>query len=131
VHRLGAVAHKSSTCWYTDNREAALLPGWQAARDRRAGTCVPGEAPDERGDLWADWPSARAAGIGPLPGDQATMPPQDGIRGEPVRPQLRWPVPDQRGHDGPVGPVEPGSRVGAAQDGDLVPEHQQLRVLGR
>ena len=71
-------------------------------------------------------------GIGPLPGDQATMPPKDGTGGDqPVRPQLRWQVPDQRGHDGSVGPVQPRSRVGAAQHGDLVPEHQQLRVLGR
>ena len=44
--------------------------------------------------------------------------------------QLPWQVPDQRGHDGSVGPVEPGSWAGAAQHGDLVPEHQQLRVLG-
>jgi len=31
MHRLGAVAHKSSTCLCTDSKEAVLLPGWQAA----------------------------------------------------------------------------------------------------
>jgi hypothetical protein len=39
-----------------------------------------GEPPDQRGDLRADWRSARAARIGPLPGDQTTVPPQDGSR---------------------------------------------------
>jgi hypothetical protein len=38
--------------------------------------------------------------------------------------------PDQRGQDRAVGPVEPGPRIGAAQHGDLVPEHEQLGVLG-
>ena len=32
MHRLGVVAHKSSTCLYTDNREAVLLPGLWGAR---------------------------------------------------------------------------------------------------
>ena len=27
------------------------------------------------------------------------------------------------------GPVEPGPRMGAAQPGDLVPQHEQLRLL--
>jgi hypothetical protein len=77
-----------------------------------------GEPPDERGDLCADWRPARTARIGPLPGDQATVLPQDGIWGEqPVCSQLAWQVPDQRGHDGSVGPVEPGSGLGAAQHG--------------
>jgi len=91
-----------------------------------------GESPDELSDLCADWRSARAARIGPLLGHQATVPPQDGTRGdEPVCPQLPRQEPDQRGHDGSVGPVEPGSGIGTAQHGDLVPKHQQLRVLGR
>jgi hypothetical protein len=29
-----------------------------------------------------------------------------------------------------VGPVEPGSGMSAAQDGDLVPQHEQSGVLG-
>jgi hypothetical protein len=32
---------------------------------------------DERGDLGADWRLARPVGIGPLPGYQAAVPPQD------------------------------------------------------
>jgi hypothetical protein len=73
-----------------------------------------GEPPDERGDLCADWRSSRAARIGPLPGDQATMPLKDGTRGDqPMYPQLHWQVPDQRGHDGSVGPVQPGSGMDA------------------
>jgi len=43
MHRLGAVTHKSSTCLRTDSREAVLVPGWQAAADRRAGACVPSQ----------------------------------------------------------------------------------------
>ena len=44
MHRIGAVAHKSSTCLCTDSRKAVLLPGWRAAADRPAGACVPGAA---------------------------------------------------------------------------------------
>jgi hypothetical protein len=40
-------------------------------------------------------------------------------------------MPDQRGQHRSVGPVQPGPGLGAAQHGDLVPQHQQLRVLGR
>ena len=29
----------------------------------------------------------------------------------------------------PVGPIEPGPRVSAAQHGDLVPRDEQLRIL--
>jgi hypothetical protein len=60
------------------------------------------------------------------------MPPQDGTGGDQaVCSQLRWQIPDQRGHDGSVGPVEPGPGIGAAQCGDLVPQHQQFGVLNR
>jgi hypothetical protein len=38
-------------------------------------------------------------------------------------------VPDQRSQHGPVGPVQPGPGIGAAQHGDLVPQHQQLNVF--
>jgi hypothetical protein len=55
-----------------------------------------------------DWAS-RAARIGPLPGDQATVPPQDGARrDQPVRPQPSRQEPDQRGQHRAVGPVPPG-----------------------
>jgi hypothetical protein len=43
--------------------------------------------------------------------------------------QLSGQVPDQRGQDGAVWPVQAGPRLGAAQDGDLVPQHQQFRFF--
>ena len=41
---------------------------------------------------------------------------------------LVWPAP--RSPHSAVGPVQAGPRIGAAQHGDLVPEHQELGVLG-
>ena len=65
-------------------------------------------------------------------GDQAAVPPQDGARGDkPVHPQPSGQVADQRGEDRAVGPVQPGPGMGAAQHGDLVPQDEQLGVLGR
>jgi hypothetical protein len=91
-----------------------------------------GEPLDERGNIGADRRPACPVRAGPLPGDQTAMPPKDGAgRDQPVHPQPFWQEPDQRGEDGAVGPVQPGSRIGAPQHGDLVPQHQQLRVLGR
>ena len=56
----------------------------------------------------SDWAS-RAARIGPLPGDQATVPPQDGDRRDPpVRPRHSRQEPDQRGQHRPAGSVPPG-----------------------
>jgi hypothetical protein len=60
------------------------------------------------------------------------VPPKNGAgRVQLVHPQLSPREPDQRGEDCAVGPVQPGPRIGAAQHGDLVPQHQQLDVLGR
>src|ERR1019366_3646178 len=68
---------------------------------------------------------------GPLPGDQPAVPPQHGAgRDQPVQPQFSRQEPDQRGEDGAVGPVQPGPGLGAAQHGDLVPQHQELGVPG-
>ena len=89
-----------------------------------------GEPSDQRGDLCTDWWPACAVRIGPLPGDQAAVPPQDGTGGDqPVPPQPCWQEPDQRGEDCAVGPVEPGPRMGPAQHSEFVPKHQQLRVF--
>jgi hypothetical protein len=64
-------------------------------------------------------------------GYQAAVPAQDGAGGdEPVHPQLCWQEPDECGEDCAVGPVEPGPGIGAAQHGDLVPQHEQLGVFG-
>jgi hypothetical protein len=87
-----------------------------------------GEPLDQRGDPGADRrPSHPRAD--PLSCHQAAMPPQDGAGGnEPVRPQLPWREP-QRSKNRSVGPVEPGLRIDAAQDGNFVPQHQQLDVF--
>jgi len=37
--------------------------------------------------------------------------------------------PDQRGEHSPVRPVQARPRVGAMQDGDLMPQHEELNVL--
>ena len=64
---------------------------------------------DERGDLGADWRPSRPVRIGPLAGDQAAVPPQDGARGEQlVRPQPGRQEADQRGEDRAVSPVQLG-----------------------
>jgi hypothetical protein len=81
-----------------------------------------GEPLDERGDLGAGRRPSCAVRVGPLAGDQAAVPAQDGAGGDqPVRSQPPGQEPDQRGEDRAVGPVEPGPRMGAAQHGDLVP----------
>ncbi len=73
----------------------------------------------------------RPVGIGPLAGDEAAVPAQDDTWGDqPVSTQPCRQEPDQRGEDGAVCPVEPGPGIRAAQDGDLVPQHKQLGVLG-
>ena len=68
---------------------------------------------------------------GPLLCDRAAVPPQDGARrDQPVRPQRSGQVPDQRGEDSAVDPVQPGPGMGSAQHGDLMPQHEELGVLG-
>jgi len=59
-------------------------------------------------DALTRWPS-HPVRIGPLAGNQAAVPAQDGAgRDQPVRPQLCRQESDQRGEDCAVGPVEPG-----------------------
>ena len=49
---------------------------------------------------------------------------------QPVCPQRSGQLPDQRRQHRAICPVQPGPRAGAAQHGDLMPQHQQLDVLG-
>jgi hypothetical protein len=64
-------------------------------------------------------------------GDQALVPPQDGAVGDQaMHPQSSRQEPDQRGEDRAVGPVQPWPGMGPAQHGDLVPQDEQLGVLG-
>jgi len=90
-----------------------------------------GEPLDQRGNLGADRRPAYPVRVGPPPCDQAAVPPEHGAgRDQPVQSQPSRQEPDQRGEHGAVSPVQPGPRSGAAQHGDLVPQHQQLGVLG-
>jgi len=90
-----------------------------------------GEPLDQRGDLGADRRPSRPVRARPPAGAQAAVPAQDCTGGDqPVQTHRCWQEPDQRGEDGAVGPVEPGPGIGAAQHGDLVPQHEQLGVLG-
>ena len=90
-----------------------------------------GEPLDECGDLGADRRPSHSVRVGPVAGDQAAMPAQESAGGyQPVRSQPWRQEPDQRGEERPVGPVQPGPRIGAAQHGDLMPQHQELGVLG-
>ncbi len=85
----------------------------------------------ERGDLGAARRPSCPVGVGPLAGDQAAVPAQDGAGcDQPMRSQVYRQEPDQRGEDRAVGPVQPGSGIGPAQYGDLVPQDEQLGVLG-
>jgi hypothetical protein len=63
-----------------------------------------------------------------MPADQAAMPGQQGGRGDdPVSPQFAGKGADQGGEHGPVRPGQPRPADLAAQHGDLVAQHQQLR----
>ena len=59
------------------------------------------------------------------------MPAQDRVRGDQaMATQCAGQPPHERGEHGPVRPVHARSWVGAAQDGDLVAQHEELDVLG-
>jgi hypothetical protein len=59
------------------------------------------------------------------------MPAQDRVGGDQAMTTQcsRQPL-NEGGEHGPVGPGQAWSWVGAAQDGDLVPRHEELDVLG-
>ena len=59
------------------------------------------------------------------------MPAQDRVGGDQAMATQRPGQPrDEGGEDGPIRPVHPRSWIGAAQDGDLVPQNEELDVLG-
>ena len=59
------------------------------------------------------------------------MPAQDRVRSDQaMATQCSGQPPDEGGEHGPVRPVHARSWVGAAQDGDLVAQHEELDVLG-
>ena len=58
------------------------------------------------------------------------MPGEEGARGhDSVPPEAGWQQPGQGGNHGAVGPVQPRPGRLTAQDGDLMPKYQDLRVL--
>jgi hypothetical protein len=75
--------------------------------------------------------TSRMARVGPSSADKAAMPAQDRVRSDHVAaPQRAGQPPHERGQYGPVRPVQSRLWVGAAQDGDLVTQHEKLDVLG-
>ena len=86
---------------------------------------------DQRRDRLVDrWPSGPVR-VGPPSAYEAAMPAQDRVRGDQAMATQRSGQPlDERGEHGPVCPVQAGSGVRATEHGDLVPEDEQLDVLG-
>jgi hypothetical protein len=78
-------------------------------------------------DRWSSGPVR----VGPSSADEAAMPSQDRVRGDQaMATQCAGQPPREGGEHSPVRPVQARSRVGAPQDGNLVPEHEELDVLG-
>jgi len=125
LQRLEDLADRGRTNPVAELEQLALDPVVSPA------VVLGGEPLDEGGYLGADRRPSCPVGADPLAGDQAAVPAQDGAGGDqPVRSQPCRQEPEQRGEDCAVGPVEPGPGTGTAQHGDLVPQHEQLGVLG-
>ena len=59
------------------------------------------------------------------------MPAQEGAWGDQaMATQRSRQAPDERGEHGSVRPLQAGSGAGASEHGDLVPQHEELDVLG-
>jgi len=105
--------------------QLALDPAISPAR------VLPGHTLHQCGDDVVDWWSSGPVRIPPLSAHEAAMPAQDGARSDQaMATQRSRQPPDERGEHGPVRPLQAGSGVGAAQHRDLVPQHEELDVLG-
>ena len=92
---------------------------------------LPRQALHQRPHFIRDRRASRRARIGPFSTDQATVPGQQGSRGHyPVQPQPTWQQPGQGGEHGTVSPVQPRAGDLTTKHHDLMPEDQDLRVLG-
>jgi hypothetical protein len=93
---------------------------------------VPRHPRHQRGkDVVDRWPS-RPVRLGPLPAHQAAMPTQDGARSDQtMATQAAGMPPDEGGEHGPVRPVPTWSRVGSAEDSDLMTQHEHRHLLRR
>jgi hypothetical protein len=68
--------------------------------------------------------------VGPSSADEAAMPAQDRVRSDQaMAPQCAGQPPREGGEHGPVRPVQARSGVGAAEHGDLVPQHEEFDVF--
>ena len=69
-------------------------------------------------------------GVGPPSANEAAMPAQDRVGGDQAMPtQCAGQPLDEGGEHDSVRPVQAWSCVGAAQDGNLVAQHEELDVL--
>ena len=131
-------------------RGAGVSPA--SARTRRIGSCadavpeteeltldapvspprvLPGQPPDQRTDLLRDRRAPGGIRIGPFVPHQAPVPrEQRGGCHDPVQPQVPGQQPRERGEHSAVGPVRFRAGDLAAQDCDLMPQYQDLYVLG-
>ena len=81
-------------------------------------------------DLIRDRRASGGVRVGPFVLDQAPVPGEQGARRhDPVQPEASGQQPRQRGDHGAVGPVRLRAGDLTAQHRDLVPQHQDLRVL--
>ena len=96
------------------------------------GGVLSGQADDQLlGLLVQRWPARPAVRVGPGAGDQPPVPAQQCLRlHEEARPAGPGQDAADRGEQRPVGGLQPESWDLAAQDGELVAEHQDLKVLG-
>jgi hypothetical protein len=96
------------------------------------GGVLSGQADDQLlGLLVQRWPARPAVRVGPGAGDQPPVPAQQRLRlHEEARPAGPGQHAADRGQQRPVGGLQPESWDLAAQDGELVAEHQDLKVGG-
>jgi hypothetical protein len=85
--------------------------------------------PDDDSEILETFPDGKSLGAKAATDvNQAAVPAKHGSRGEqPLRPQTSG---QQCGEDRAVGPVHAWSGMGAAQHGNLLPQHEELKVFG-
>jgi len=89
-----------------------------------------GQPPDQLADLLRDRRAPGGIRIGPFLPYQASVPgEQCAGRNDPVQPKVPGQEPRERGDHSTVSPVRFRLGDAAAQDRDLVPQHQDLYVL--
>jgi hypothetical protein len=93
---------------------------------------LPRQPEHQVADLPTGLTAARPILVRPAPFDQATVPGQQRARcHQPMRTQRRRQQPGQSGQDRPIGPIRRWAGDLAPQHRHLVPQHHDLRVLGR